>query len=55
MNKDEDQFPKVKYERPDTTEYMMSQPTPRPTSMNTEDYYSEGGYQYGKRPKGWKK
>lgn len=26
-----------------------------PTTMSTEDYYSKGGYQYGKRPKGWKR
>jgi hypothetical protein len=55
MNKNEDQFPKVKYERPDATEYMMTNPTPRPTTMSVEDYYNEGSYQYGKRPKGWKK
>ena len=41
----------VKYERPDTTEYMMKQVGPRKTVRDLHEYYSEGGYQYGKRKK----
>jgi hypothetical protein len=26
-----------------------------PTTMSTEDYYNKGGYQYGRRPKGWRR
>lgn len=51
-----DEVPKnkpVRYERPDTTEYMMRQVRPdevvNPRVKELHDYYSAGGYQYGKR------
>jgi hypothetical protein len=37
----------IRYQRPDTTEYMMKQAGHK----SLHEYYSEGGYQYGKRKK----
>jgi hypothetical protein len=37
----------VRYQRPDTNEYMMKQAGPR----SLHSYYNERGYQYGKRKK----
>ena len=45
----------VKYQHPDTTEYMMRQVRPdEVVNRNVKDlheYYNAGGYQYGKRKK----
>jgi hypothetical protein len=35
----------VRYQKPDTSEYMIKQAGPK----SLHEYYSEGGYQYGKR------
>jgi hypothetical protein len=37
----------VRYQRPDTSEYMMKQAGHK----STHEYYNERGYQYGKRKK----
>jgi hypothetical protein len=43
----------VKYEKPDTSEYMMRQVKPAEVKnrlvQDIHDYYGKGGYQYGKR------
>ncbi len=52
-----DEKPKpIKYER-ETGDLSVHLPRRNqlPTTMSTEEYYNKGGYQYGKRPKGWKK
>ncbi len=47
---------KIKWEKeyPDETVHLQRR-YQLPTTMSTEDYYNQGGYQYGKRPKGWKR
>lgn len=52
-----DEKPKpIKWER-ETGELSVHLPRAYelPRTMSTEDYYNKGGYQYGKRPKGWKR
>lgn len=51
---DEKQKP-IKFER-ETGDLSVHLPRRNqlPTTMSTEDYYGTG-YQYGKRPKGWKR
>ena len=40
---------KMSSEKPDSTEYMMK--PGRELTRDLHEYYSEGGYQYGKRKK----
>jgi len=55
-----DKFPdnRVKYQRPDLSEYMMRQVRPdevhNPNVKPYDPYHDPGPYQFGKRPKGWR-
>lgn len=46
--------PQWEKEHPDETVHLRRR-YQLPTTMSVEDYYNKGGYQYGKRPKGWRR
>lgn len=49
-NDEKPKEPKWEREHPDETIHLRRR-YQLPTTMSVEDYYAQGGYQYGKRPR----